>query len=137
MANQNRGTLGGNLVNGSPAADSPPALLAYEAEVVLVSRRGGERRVPYSEFHTGYKQTVLAKDELVLAVVEVPRPRWTHWYLRKVGPRERAGDLEGGAGGGGAVRAGTVGGGSAGAGERGGGSVSVCGDGGGDGREDA
>ncbi len=85
IANQNRGTLGGNLVNGSPAADSPPALLAYEAEVMLVSR-GGERRVPYSEFHTGYKQTVLAKDELVLAV-EVPRRRWRHGYLRKVGPR--------------------------------------------------
>ena len=86
IANQNRGTLGGNLVNGSPAADSPPALLAYEAELVLVSRRGGERRVPYSEFHTGYKQSVLAADELVLAV-ELPRQRWTHGYLRKVGPR--------------------------------------------------
>ncbi len=87
IANQNRGTLGGNLVNGSPAADSPPALLAYEAEVVLVSRRAGERRVPYSHFHTGYKQTVLAEDELVLAV-EAPRRRWTHEYLRKVGPRK-------------------------------------------------
>ena len=86
IANQNRGTLGGNLVNGSPAADSSPALLAYEAEVLLVSRRGGERRVPYAEFHTGYKQTVLAADELVLAV-EVPRRQWTHGYLRKVGPR--------------------------------------------------
>ncbi len=86
VANQNRGTLGGNLVNGSPAADSSPALLAYEAEVLLVSRRGGERRVPYAEFHTGYKQTVLAADELVLAV-EVPRRQWTHGYLRKVGPR--------------------------------------------------
>ena len=86
VANQNRGTLGGNLVNGSPAADSPPALLAYEAEVVLVSRRGGERRVPYAQFHTGYKRTVLAEDELVLAV-EVPRREWTHGYLRKVGPR--------------------------------------------------
>ena len=86
VANQNRGTLGGNLVNGSPAADSPPALLAYEAGVVLVSRRGGERRVQYAQFHTGYKRTVLAEDELVLAV-EVPRREWTHGYLRKVGPR--------------------------------------------------
>ncbi len=86
IANQNRGTLGGNLVNGSPAADSPPALLAYEAEVVLVSRRGGERRVAYAEFHAGYKRTVLAEDELVRAI-EVPRRAWTHGYLRKVGPR--------------------------------------------------
>ena len=87
IANQNRGTLGGNLVNGSPAADSPPALLAYEAKLVLVSGRAGERRVPYAEFHTGYKRTVLAEDELVLAI-EVPRRRWTHGYLRKVGPRK-------------------------------------------------
>ncbi len=86
IANQNRGTLGGNVVNGSPAADSPPALLAYEAELELVSARGS-RRVPYAEFHTGYKRSVLAKDELVLGV-HLPRGR-THGveYLRKVGPR--------------------------------------------------
>ncbi len=85
IANQNRGTLGGNLVNGSPAADSPPALLAYAAEVSLTSVRG-TRRVPYADFHTGYKQTVLAADELVLAV-HVPRVCYTHAYIRKVGPR--------------------------------------------------
>ncbi len=88
IANQNRGTLGGNLVNGSPAADSLPALLVYGAELELVSVRG-TRRVPYAEFHTGYKKTVLAADELVRAV-------WLPWsrrsgqpveYLRKVGPR--------------------------------------------------
>ena len=55
IANQNRGTLGGNIVNASPAADSLPALLAYEAELILVSARG-ERRVPYTVFHTGYKK---------------------------------------------------------------------------------
>jgi CO/xanthine dehydrogenase FAD-binding subunit len=86
IANQNRGTLGGNLVNGSPAADSPPALLAYEAEVELVSARGS-RRVPYAEFHTGYKTSVLGADELVRAVW-MPRPgRHDVQYLRKVGPR--------------------------------------------------
>src|SRR5204862_5758493 len=67
IANQNRGTLGGNVVNASPAADSLPALLAYEAELILVSVRG-ERRVPYLGFHTGYKTTKLAADELVRAV---------------------------------------------------------------------
>jgi CO/xanthine dehydrogenase FAD-binding subunit len=86
IANQNRGTLGGNLVNGSPAADSPPALLAYGAEVELVSVRG-VRRVAYDGFHTGYKKTVLAPDELVKSVL-VP---WVAGepvqYLRKVGPR--------------------------------------------------
>jgi CO/xanthine dehydrogenase FAD-binding subunit len=86
IANQNRGTLGGNLVNGSPAADSPPALLAYEAAVDLVSVRG-TRSIPYAEFHTGYKRTQLAPDELVL-VVTLPKPKpGLHQYLRKVGPR--------------------------------------------------
>src|SRR4051812_6961960 len=67
IANQNRGTLGGNIVNASPAADSLPALLAYEADLVLVSVRG-ERRLPYKEFHTGYKQTRLAPDELIRTI---------------------------------------------------------------------
>ena len=85
LANQNRGTLGGNLVNGSPAADSPPALLAYGADLTLISARG-PRRVPYAGFHTGYKQNVLAPDELVLAL-HLPRATYTHGYLRKVGAR--------------------------------------------------
>jgi CO/xanthine dehydrogenase FAD-binding subunit len=85
IANQNRGTLGGNLVNGSPAADSPPALLAYGAELELVSARG-IRRLPYSEFHTGYKKSVLAPDELVQAV-HLPFHAARVQYLRKVGPR--------------------------------------------------
>src|SRR5687767_3034994 len=55
IAIQNRGTLGGNIVNASPAADSPPALLAYDAELELVSKAGG-RRIPYAGFHRGYKQ---------------------------------------------------------------------------------
>src|SRR5438552_6604219 len=53
IAIQNRGTLGGNIVNASPAADSPPALLAYDAELELVSKEG-ERRIPYFQFHSGY-----------------------------------------------------------------------------------
>ena len=61
IANQNRGTIGGNIVNASPAADSLPSLLVYEAELILVSVRG-ERRLPYVTFHTGYKRTLLAPD---------------------------------------------------------------------------
>lgn len=86
IANQNRGTLGGNIVNASPAADSLPALLAYEAELFLISVRG-ERRVPYLDFHTGYKKTKLAPDELICAIC-LPR-RFSRYfsYTRKVGAR--------------------------------------------------
>jgi CO/xanthine dehydrogenase FAD-binding subunit len=86
IANQNRGTLGGNIVNASPAADSLPALLVYEAELILVSVRG-ERRMPYKVFHTGYKKTILAADELVRAIC-LPRRFSGHLaYARKVGAR--------------------------------------------------
>lgn len=86
IANQSRATLGGNLVNGSPAADSSPALLAYDAHVELISARG-TRSLPYSDFHTGYKRNVLAPDELLYAI-HVPRRYAQHrQYLRKVGAR--------------------------------------------------
>ena len=65
IANQTRATLGGNLVNGSPAADSSPALLVYDAEIELISVRG-KRRMPYCEFHTGYKQNAMTADELLV-----------------------------------------------------------------------
>jgi OHCU decarboxylase len=86
IANQNRGTIGGNIVNASPAADSLPALLAYEAELILVSVRG-ERRLPYVSFHTGYKKTLLRPDELIQTVC-VPR-RFSQYisHARKVGAR--------------------------------------------------
>lgn len=86
IANQGRATIGGNLVNGSPAADSSPALLVYDAEIEIISARG-TRRVPYSEFHAGYKKNVLAPDELLLAI-HIPRRFAQHkQYLRKVGTR--------------------------------------------------
>jgi CO/xanthine dehydrogenase FAD-binding subunit len=86
IANQNRGTLGGNIVNASPAADSLPALMVYEAELLLVSARG-TRRVPYVEFHTGYKQTRLAADEIISAIALEPRFGDYYSYSRKVGTR--------------------------------------------------
>jgi OHCU decarboxylase len=86
IANQNRGTIGGNIVNASPAGDSLPALLAYGAELILVSLNG-ERRVPYTTFHTGYKKMQLASNELIRAVC-LPR-RFTGYvqHARKVGTR--------------------------------------------------
>ena len=87
IANQNRGTLGGNIVNASPAADSLPALMVYEAELILVSRRG-ERRVPYVDFHTDYKKMKLAPDELIRAICLGRRfSNYLH-YARKVGARD-------------------------------------------------
>jgi len=86
IANQNRGTLGGNIVNASPAADSLPALLVYDAQLILASVRG-ERRVPYSSFHIGYRKTILAADELVKAVCIRRRFGGFFSFSRKVGPR--------------------------------------------------
>lgn len=86
IANQNRGTLGGNIANASPAADSLPALLVYDAELTLISVRG-DRRVAYRNFHTGYKQTLLAADELIR---DISLPRRFSGYIshtRKVGAR--------------------------------------------------
>jgi CO/xanthine dehydrogenase FAD-binding subunit len=87
IANQNRGTLGGNIVNGSPAADSPPALLAYDAEIHMVSA-GGMRSMPYREFHLGYKKTALRPEELVHSVRLERRFGGYASYARKVGARK-------------------------------------------------
>jgi CO/xanthine dehydrogenase FAD-binding subunit len=86
IATQNRATIGGNIANASPAADSPPALLAYDAEIELLSARG-RRRVPYAGFHTAYKKTRLEPGEIVASVVLPPREQgWRDGY-RKVGTR--------------------------------------------------
>lgn len=85
-ATQNRGTLGGNIANASPAADSPPALLAYDAELELISTRGA-RWVPYMGFHTGYKAMMIGPDELIGRIrVSRAMATWKQYY-RKVGTR--------------------------------------------------
>lgn len=81
---QNRGTLAGNLANGSPAGDSLPVLAASDAIVVLRSA-AGERRVPVTALYTGYRATVIRPDELIVAV-EVPPVEGAQWF-RKVGTR--------------------------------------------------
>lgn len=82
---QNRGTLGGNILNASPAADTPPSLLVYDAEVELASP-SGRRWLPYAEFHTGYKRTAKAPHEL-LTRIRLPRPQGGVHHFRKVGTR--------------------------------------------------
>jgi CO/xanthine dehydrogenase FAD-binding subunit len=86
IANQNRGTLGGNIVNASPAADSPPALLAYDAKLTLISTRG-PRTLPYNDFHLAYKETALEPDEILYSVAILRNYRSYKSYIRKVGPR--------------------------------------------------
>jgi CO/xanthine dehydrogenase FAD-binding subunit len=81
---QNRGTLGGNIANASPAGDTLPALAAADATVVLTST-AGERRVPITQFYTAYRATVRRADELITAV-EIPRIDGEQ-YFRKVGTR--------------------------------------------------
>jgi len=81
---QNRGTLGGNVANGSPAGDTLPVLAAAEAVVELRSV-DGTRRVPFAGFYTGYRESVRRADELITAV-EFPPVEGTQWF-RKVGTR--------------------------------------------------
>ena len=86
-ANQNRGTLGGNIANASPAADSAPTLLVYDAELELTSHHGA-RWVLYSKFHLAYKVTEMKEDELITRI-RLPRPAQnSHQYGRKVGARK-------------------------------------------------
>ncbi|HEV3252864.1 MAG TPA: xanthine dehydrogenase family protein subunit M [Candidatus Acidoferrales bacterium] len=86
VATQNRGTLGGNIANASPAADSLPALLVYDAELELVSAQGA-RRVPYHGFHTGYKTMDLRADEIIRCILLPRQKRDWRSYYRKVGTR--------------------------------------------------
>ena len=75
---QNRGTIGGNIVNASPAGDSLPVLAAFDADVEIGSVRG-VRIVGFNNFYTGYRQTVMEPDEILIAV-----------RLRKLKPNERS-----------------------------------------------
>jgi CO/xanthine dehydrogenase FAD-binding subunit len=81
---QNRGTIGGNIANASPAGDSLPVLAAADATVVLQSTNA-ERRVPFADFFTGYRTSVRRHDELIVAV-EIPAVEGKQ-YWRKVGTR--------------------------------------------------
>ena len=81
---QNRGTIGGNVANASPAGDTLPVLAAADAVVVL-KRAGGTRRVPFTAFYSGYRQTVRRPDELIVGF-EIPAVRGKQCF-RKVGTR--------------------------------------------------
>jgi CO/xanthine dehydrogenase FAD-binding subunit len=82
---QNRGTLGGNIANASPAGDTLPVLLATDAEIVVGGARG-ERTIPVTEFWVAYRKTAMAPDELVLRV-RIPLPAGREVRFRKIGTR--------------------------------------------------
>lgn len=83
---QNRGTLGGNIANASPAGDTLPALMVYDAVIELVSL-SGTRRIPYQDFHIGYKKTQRRDDELLQAIYLPRKYQASHHFYRKVGTR--------------------------------------------------
>ncbi|CAN5275136.1 xanthine dehydrogenase family protein subunit M [soil metagenome] len=85
---QNRGTLAGNIANGSPAADTVPSLMAYDASVVLVSS-AGRRELNLSEFFLGYRKNAMRSDELIAEII-VPAHSFAaaSQYYKKVGTRE-------------------------------------------------
>jgi CO/xanthine dehydrogenase FAD-binding subunit len=82
---QNRGTLGGNLANASPAGDTLPVLLALDAQVECASTRGA-RRIAVRDFFVGYRKTALEGDEILTRVL-VPIPEEVRLLFRKVGTR--------------------------------------------------
>jgi CO/xanthine dehydrogenase FAD-binding subunit len=85
---QNRATLGGNIANGSPAGDSLPVLLAYDAIVQVISK-AGQRQIPFSEFYTGYRRSQMRSDELIEKIL-LPRRAIggaAHQEFRKIGTR--------------------------------------------------
>ena len=82
---QNRGTLGGNIANASPAGDTLPVLLAADAVIVVGSERG-ERELPANAFWTGYRQTAMRHDELILRI-RIPLVADREMRFRKVGTR--------------------------------------------------
>jgi CO/xanthine dehydrogenase FAD-binding subunit len=82
---QNRGTLGGNIANASPAGDTLPVLLALDAEMVVGGQRG-ERTVPASDFWVAYRRTALTPDELILRI-RIPVRGGRETRFRKVGTR--------------------------------------------------
>lgn len=86
LAIQNRGTIGGNIANASPAADTPPALLCLDAEIEIRSVNGS-RWLPYSEFHTGYKKMQLSEGEIISSIRFANNKLDWKFYYRKVGTR--------------------------------------------------
>ena len=84
---QNRGTLGGNVANASPAGDTLPVLLALDAEIEVASMARGFRRIPMAYLYSGYRQMNIEPDELVVGICLPESHSCDVTYYRKVGTR--------------------------------------------------
>lgn len=87
IAIQNRGTIGGNIVNASPAADTPPVLLTYDASLKIISHKK-ERIIPYNNFHLGYKKIDLEPCELIQEIYLPRNQKHLIHHYYKVGARK-------------------------------------------------
>lgn len=79
---RNTGTLGGNIGNASPIADTPPVLIVWEAILELRDAKGQTREVSVEEFFVSYRKTILANDEYIVRVM-IPAasvPRFHRFY---------------------------------------------------------
>lgn len=84
---QNRGTIGGNIGTSSPVGDTLPVLIALNANI-LVASETNTRLIPYDNFITGYRQTALQPDELIVAIELPKQSPDTIYFWRKVGTRK-------------------------------------------------
>ena len=84
---QNRGTIGGNVMNASPAGDTLPVLLAYETDVELAGIKG-KRRVPFDKFYTGYRKTVVGAGEIITKFVIKKPVAGEYAEFIKIGTRQ-------------------------------------------------
>jgi len=83
---RNRGTIGGNICNAVPSADSAPALLALNASVKIRGPKG-ERTLPLNEFFTGPRTTVLGEDELLYEILVPNQDPMSRSVYLKLSPR--------------------------------------------------
>ena len=86
---QNRGTLGGNICNASPAGDSLPVLSVLDADLLIGPKNNDKFKViPFNNFYTGFKTFSLLKNEYIAFIrIKIPTEAYTAWYFRKVGQR--------------------------------------------------
>lgn len=83
---QTRGTWAGNIANASPAADGVPALMAYDASVLLSSSKDGQAEIPLDAYYTGYRKSHRRPDQLITGI-KIPRRPRQHEVFYKVGAR--------------------------------------------------